>query len=524
MTISEVTKLHDASCTVANQGVVCHAFEFTELAAFHRALLSFRERVSIHKLEQYCGQLIRQCEIFHARLARSPFSPVFCDSLQPELRKEIESVSNRSSNLESAGTAFGALRDSFYTLTAIVHNPASQLVRDLLGLSKGRSLIVVRKLSKSGDSSPGCNDSIDHAREVLGIPQDSPNIQLATASQVREGSAVDRLIFFGPLWALRQSRTEFLVRSPAAPNIQLIICSHETLGTQSQSLLQGDSFLRVTGFTSVKTQLDDLPSHSDTDWGARLDSSKATGTDEDEFFGEGQQVLALPVKYSGGKGEYLEADKRVVALRLHGCKCVDAERLLPGNLLPGDMVLRATDGSDSDVTTAFADQLLGNRAAELRHLQAAWKRALGQMIKQTGMRNTMDLLRQAGCKSLSIPNLRNWQSLRNIAPEDLEYSLEPMLRALEMEDQYPAVFKATKRLRKAHQVAGRRLHQLVLKRLRSEDLTELLVRGFLEVRDNERGPCKTAFRVEAVGGKQEVDSRRLGIIFDIGIGSQQNDE
>lgn len=314
------------------------------------------------------------------------------------------------------------------------------------------------------------------------------------------------------------------MRSPVAPHIQLVVCSHEALGKESQSLLQKDSFLRVTGFTSVKTPLYDSPSHWDTDWGARLDSSKAPGTDEDESFGEDQQVLALPVKYAADKGEYLEADKQVVALRLHGCKCVDAERLLPGNLLPGDIVLRATGGSDSDVTTAFADQLLGNRAAELRHLQGSWKRALRQKIMQTGMRNTMDLLRQAGCKSLSIPNLRNWQSPRNIAPENLEYSLEPILRALGMEDQYQTVFKATKRLRKAHQVAGRRLHQLVLKRLRSEDLTELLVSGFLEVRDNERGPCKTAFRVEAVGNERPVDRCRLGIIFDIGTGPQQNDE
>jgi hypothetical protein len=518
MKLAEVTELHEAARAVAKEGLQRHAVEFPELANFHSALRSFKQRVETHRLEQYCEQLIKECEVFHARTARSPFSPSFCAACQPDLRAQLETVASRSLNFDpSARLAFEALMKSFVLIAACAENPVAAFVRDLLNkLSPESTLIVVRRLCQKIGDTGGVIESTSHTREVLNVPDDSRNVLVVTAAQTRDGAPVDNLLFFGPLWALRWNKTEFLVRSPIAPRVHFVVCGHETVGAESLSLIKDDSLVRINGTMEAASALDAAPIVIDHDWGARLDASRLSATDEDDSLQDKQLVVAVPVAYAGGKGEYLDASKAVIVLRVHGNKCSDVEKVLPGHLAPGDYVFRATGGSDSDVTPAFANQLLGERAAALRQAQASWKKALRQKILQTSMRTTIGILRQAGCEAISTANLRNWQSDRNIAPENLENSLRPILRVLGLESQYHQIEKATKLLRRAHHVAGNRLHQLVLKRLRREDLTELLIKGWFEVRDNQQGPCKTAFRIQDIGAEREVPRHRVGRIFDIG--------
>jgi hypothetical protein len=98
----------------------------------------------------------------------------------------------------------------------------------------------------------------------------------------------------------------------------------------------------------------------------------------------------------------------------------------------------------------------------------------------------------------------------------LENALRAILKVVGMEAQYTKVARATRQLRKAHQIAGRRLHQLVYRRLKHENLTELCVQGWQEIRDSEHGPTKTAFKIAGTQQSVTVSAHLAGHLFDVG--------
>lgn len=517
MTLSDVNDLHACSALVAAEGCESHVVDWPEVAELARTIRAFKETVEVHNLQTYCDSLLIQIESFHAHVARSPFSPEACFSFQPDLSAEIARVSDRSPNFDpGAKAAFDRMRESLSTVASIKTSAIAQMTRGLLDNSRNSTAVVVvpnppgRALLEELRSI-----EIRRAAEAMGVTAPDSQVKLLMPGELRDARCVDRLMIFGPLWKLRWKKLEFLVRSPLAPSIQIIRCKHENIGSEVVSLLDDESLLRVNGVENAPLDLiSDIQLIGD-EWGQRLHRAKTAYETSNQTDDE-QQVISVPVKYAGGKAEFLPAEHRVVVLRIHDRRCMEVEKILPGNLLEGDYVFRATGGTDSDITPAFADQLLGQRAAELRQIQLSWKTALRKKISATGRGNTIGLLRQAGCAALTYTNVRNWQNPRNIAPEDLEHSLMAILKVVGMDSQYTKIARASRQLRKAHQIAGRRLHQLVYRRLKREDLTELCISGRQEVRDSEHGPAKTAFRVLATEQASHVSAHLTGQLFDVG--------
>jgi len=517
MTLSDVNDLHACSALVAAEGCESQAVDWPEVAELARAIRMFKEAVEVHDLHAYCDALLVQIESFHARVARSPFSPEVCFSLQPDLLAEISRVSDRSANFDPAAkAAFDRVRESLSTVASLKTSVIAEVARGLLENSRNSTAVaVVPNLPGRTSLEELRAKEIRCAAEAMGVTAADSRVKLLMPGELRDARCVDRLMIFGPLWKLRWKKLEFLVRSPLAPSIQIIYCKHENLGSEVVSLLDDKSLLRMNGVENESLDSIRGIQLASDEWGERLHRARTAYENSNQSEDE-QQVISIPVKYAGGKAEFLPAEHRVVVLRVHDRKCMEVEKILPANLLEGDYVFRATGGTDSDITPAFADQILGQRAAELRQIQFSWKTALRKKISATGRGNTMGLLRQAGCAALTYTNVRNWQNPRNIAPEDLEHSLRAILKVVGMEPQYTKISRASRQLRKAHQIAGRRLHQLVYRRLKREDLTELCIRGWQEIRDSEHGPAKTAFRVLATEQDAPVSAHLTGQLFDVG--------
>jgi len=517
MTLNDVNDLHACSALVAAEGCESHVVDWPEVAELARSIRAFKEAVEAHGLHPYCDNLLIRIESFHAHVARSPFSPEACFLFQADLPSELSLVSGRSSNSDPAAqSAFDRVQESLGKVARLKTSAIAQITRGILDqASTSTTIVVVPNLPSKGSLEELRDEAIRGAADTVGVLSPNSRVRLMMPGELRDARCVDRLVFFGPLWKLRWKKLDFLVRSPLAPSIHVVACRHENIGSEVISLLDEKSLLRVKGAWNATLDPTGETDLSIDDWGQRLHRAKTeyenTNKAEDE-----QQVETIPVKYAGGKAEFLTSKHRVVALRIHDRKCMEVEKILPENLLVGDYVFRATGGTDSDITPAFADQLLGQRAVELRQIQLSWKNALRKKINTTGRGNTLGLLRQAGCANPTYANVRNWQNPRNIAPEDLEHSLRAILKVVGMESQYTKIFRATRQLRKAHQVAGRRLHQLVYRRLRREDLTELCIRGWQEVRDSEHGPSKTAFRVLATERSTQLSAHLVGQLFDVG--------
>ena len=172
---------------------------------------------------------------------------------------------------------------------------------------------------------------------------------------------------------------------------------------------------------------------------------------------------------------------------------------LPPSVLKPEMfiILRSTGGSDYIVT--MADKLLGSAAAACRGQQQDWKDRLRTLVLDSSLLEVSRKLLEAGSTSRAYEtNVRNWISSRNIRPHSYE-DFNAIMRIIGIPDKAEEYWRSMEHIARHHQRAGQQIRRLLLRKLRSMDLTNLRRLGRLDIAlpDADAGTL-TAFRVMAI--------------------------
>ncbi|HKO19129.1 MAG TPA: hypothetical protein VJU82_09615, partial [Acidobacteriaceae bacterium] len=92
-------------------------------------------------------------------------------------------------------------------------------------------------------------------------------------------------------------------------------------------------------------------------------------------------------------------------------------RIAVEDIAPGMFVLLRTSGG-GDYIAPLADEILGERAAYARRIQADWKRALIRVIQERGIDGVCRGLRTLGLRHANPGNVRRWCSERAIRTQE----------------------------------------------------------------------------------------------------------
>ncbi len=198
---------------------------------------------------------------------------------------------------------------------------------------------------------------------------------------------------------------------------------------------------------------------------------------------------------------FVEEDSGASVLTINPDADEKQERVvrLPPSLLKPEMfiILRSTGGSDYIVT--MADKLLGSAAASCRRQQQDWKDRLRTLVLDSSLLEVSVKLLDAGSTSRAYEtNVRNWISSRNIRPHSYE-DFSAIMRIIGIPDKAEEYWRSMEHIARHHQRAGQQIRRLLLRKLRSMDLTNLRRLGRLDIAlpDADAGTL-TAFRVMAI--------------------------
>lgn len=243
-------------------------------------------------------------------------------------------------------------------------------------------------------------------------------LEVLMESQLRRAVAFDRLYVFGAgRWY-----PGFVFSAPRAPGLQVV----------RYRVLSDSPPEEATFVKPLKRPTRTLFAPSD---GRRANGSLRVGADEVR---PGLDIASIMRRAGGGDGAgvsgssaelvdvralILEQDLAVLVVAAEGASELivdlreEAEKLVhrvPAvNLEPGMAVLVRTEGG-GDYIVAAADQILGEKAEELRRHQRHWKQLLCVLVAKLENAEVVDRLKAAGSTIANYQNLRNWMSPRSI--------------------------------------------------------------------------------------------------------------
>ena len=217
---------------------------------------------------------------------------------------------------------------------------------------------------------------------------------------------------------------------------------------------------------------------------------------------------------------YLEQDLAVFVLAAEGASELivdlreEAERLVHRrptvNLEPGMAVLVRTEGG-GDYIVAAANQIMAEKAEELRRHQRHWKRLLSDLAEKLGTAEVVARLNAAGSKIANYQNLHNWMSPRSIRTQNKE-DFDAMFRVMGLAEDASRYWSMMAVIDRAHRLAGNLIRRRLLEQIQSADLSPLQTEGRqgFELPGEVGGGSLTAVRI--VGMSSEVVEAHPGAV------------
>lgn len=175
----------------------------------------------------------------------------------------------------------------------------------------------------------------------------------------------------------------------------------------------------------------------------------------------------------GRRGVFLEETTQSLIIDLDEESRV---RKLPvSEITPGIFIL-LREGRGGDLIIPIANNFLGKKAQKFREFQKNWKRNIRQQVKQKGMPEVINQLKDLGSVIANEVNLRNWMSEDSIETRNPK-DFSALIRLSGIDENLDICFSITKQIAQAHKKAGRYLRKLLLEQVAEADLTELEKHG-----------------------------------------------
>jgi hypothetical protein len=502
MNIAAIDRLNDCADLVYQSGVNCALIDFPDASALATASRALRGMVRDRGLPIVWEDLCKNLDKYLFRICRSICSPKFVfDVMKADLEQAFRLAGAQRNNVSpDTRTEFEASVAAISALKNISVSPLLAKVLEILESSIARGhkevVLVIRD-----------NALRQETMNLLSSHQSRIRIFLERPVELRERTAVDRLILLEPFWFLEFKNEEFLIRSPVADEIEVVTVTHETSTTRPSirlsELTTGERFAvnrTSTWVAGDRETSKDMREIRDEDFVVASDSREM-----DEPSGASvRMVKACRCILGGDQGVHLAADGDVYVPRCRrtdeALVCREVEKMPVSDLEPGSLVVLTTEGS-GDLIERYADEILGEKAQPYRHLQKLWKTPLRRLLEERGIDHLMELFGKQGLDHVEVINVRNWCDGRNIAPDDLDHNFRAILAIVGRADKIKAHLKAIQAIRFAHQSAGTQLHGKLRDAFRGMDLRRVHENGFMEIRPEAGGPAKTVFLVEQISAR-----------------------
>ena len=194
---------------------------------------------------------------------------------------------------------------------------------------------------------------------------------------------------------------------------------------------------------------------------------------------EGIQALDIS-RLSGNRGEGLYLLKR-------------------RDMRPGLYVLLRTDG-DTDYVEKIANQILGTKARNLRGQLSEWKDKFGVCIKEIGIDEVCNLLREHGATTTAKNpiNVLRWADISNIKPQDKRDFRAVLTIAGYAGSEIDLIMSNAKLIADAHSQAGQRVRKKLREHIRNHRINARNVESRIDFALPEIGAQLSAFRIEEV--------------------------
>ncbi|HLH64160.1 MAG TPA: hypothetical protein VKV27_00515 [Solirubrobacteraceae bacterium] len=227
------------------------------------------------------------------------------------------------------------------------------------------------------------------------------------------------------------------------------------------------------------------------EWGAVTRAARRT-----VGAGHGEPVPAQLFILVSGDGVYLDVKDGAQAYIAELEDEINVRQVPVSSLSEGTFLIVRTEG-EGDYIRELADSLLGNRAADLRAVQARWKEKLATELEERGARAVCRRLTRLGAPRAREDNVRRWASPDSIRPNDPRDFAAICEMIGEPADE---LWQAMSTIFVAHLQAGNEVRKLLVEEIRKADSAALLQRGWYDY-DVESIEGEGALRVARIVGR-----------------------
>ncbi|MCH1613351.1 MAG: hypothetical protein L7S72_08640 [Flavobacteriales bacterium] len=417
-------------------------------------------------------------------------------NLQSQLKKAIEYEYNAKNHLEEIVNRIVSLRHS-------VDSPLFDSVTEHLDPKRNLCFLAT-------------TNSYDYLRkEVKSI---SKKWKVKTPNQLREDQIYDELIFFGQFNNLfygkfSDSTLEFLFTSTRARKIYWVHYEWISSNWKPQIFLVGSNDVHkpFAGKKDIFTS-DGKLSITDLDFVPKIDEKRyvdliniSINQDEDNSLAQTQDLeeaycfLLTEKRDDKSLVAFISANgsKALAISDFDGDGTLDIWKFLPNELGKGMYLLRRTRGAGRDVLEVIADKHLGDDAAYLRGRQIKWKKSLSEVVKTTGLSQSVELLKNMGCTPANKSNLKRWMSDSSIRTSKPSH-FYMLMEFAGLKDTASAMWNDMRRINAAHSTAGFELDALLKSKIEDINAGDLYGNTSYEFKlsEDENLGALTAFAID----------------------------
>ena len=485
-------------------------------ASFHRFCIQTRnlERsLGESASDDYWRQFLRPLKRYRFDVSSTPLPFNYPVETQPN---SIELLQERLTNCNLIYPQFDSpARELVESLRALLNSSLSPIQGVCADIASGETNIAM--LIKE----PRLIQAVEQMRKGR---SEFGAVEVISPSQLKGHSCYSRLVVIGPTYWY----DDYVFQSPRARYIHIVKYKWMNDRKFSSRVFAGSAKYSGVGWTDRDTtdsggsQTDAImPENSldaedflpSIDWGSvlRIVSARNVGNSNDA----GEEEEFVPARLFQLEGEIvvpLDATEsaRATVLMLNQEEDDPVQRVQVSSIEAG-MFLLVRTGGGGEYIVSVADRILGEHGVRARQVQRDWKDRLRRKVRQDGLHQVVQQLRNLGSKRANDVNVRNWMSYRSIKTEDPK-DFRSIMRLIGVAEKFEDFWNTMGLIDRAHRKAGHLIRRQLLAEVRKTDLQNLEKLGEMDFElPGAEGVHLTAIRIQGVHSQTvEVDVARLG--------------
>jgi len=526
--LSSATNVYECG---TSSNILYHSVKHLEFIMFCESLSKFRRELGELAAHEYWRPFLRKLISFRFKLAIAPIS--FC---HPEVY-ELDLIEDLARHLKHCDQLYPNFTQPAQNLVAMVDNLIQSRENPLLEFLSNSSLYISKHsavlLYGSGMIKATRSEFIAREGELVIKKPGLLKADMIIASHLRSTNIYNKLIIIGPSFLF----PDYVFNAPRTHEIHIVQYDwSRSRWTEKpafvRSLGDGDNSIKENETLDSKDKIKQRASSSQDlvdaseliptlDWQELSRTYADRGQCEQNI----DEVEARLFLLEGNKAVFMESDEssKILAIDLEEILGIEQEqtmqtksilkKILVCDVEPGMFILLRTCGG-GDYIESLADKILGEKAVHVREVQRFWKGLLREAVRDKGLFRTSIELLDLGSIRANEVNVRNWMSLKNIRPHDMN-DFSAIMKLIRQEDKIQDCWIIATMIDRAHRKAGYHIRTLLLRQVVKADLLELERLGEMNFELPEAdGGSLTAFRITDISPQETlVPVNRIGQLF-----------